>query len=590
MSNSPTMSLAQVPDHEQLEPDQHSDVVATRHLCAGVYLDRSFRDLVIRKVHNDSRRRVAPSYGFDLVPVVRHAWVALFLDVGLHLIVAGTITAGLLLGYVLVVVVVACLLGICVLLRIAARNLVEALRLRASSMAGRWSERGDSAQGSYTTREELRKRMRLVKATSIGCVALALTPLVVSRVLHRDISVSFPAVAVMLGVLVAFALAVGILRQLLLNANHRATSLRPATLTRREQVIDDQQSHPCVIYKRPEHRRDADPLDLLLAPSDAPSPFVGTGKLVNRWLPPMTVQLLRPDQGDKQDMAQREHVRPPFATHSLVDHLRDALDQLRTDSGAESLPGLRVADRVYATESDVSADRRLLRKELDGFTLRAIIDNHQSLAHHFLETSAPIAGGELVATTLIRVSLKGRCLSLDVATCALTRTPHEFQRTDAYAEHGVSAVIRAAVKAIFTLPRDAARVWRLVEFPIVLVRAAWATKDRTLTPRRGVHVGARVAVREAAADDWKNAQLDETTIYDHMKIIEQRIIKAAEDFLRAHNVDTSAFEKQATNIINSGVLNMGGTTNVSQAAIGASAQVFLGAASEMKAATAEATA
>jgi hypothetical protein len=49
---------------------------ATRHLCAGVYVDERFRDLVIDEVCTAPHRRVAPSYGFDIVPVMRHAWWA----------------------------------------------------------------------------------------------------------------------------------------------------------------------------------------------------------------------------------------------------------------------------------------------------------------------------------------------------------------------------------------------------------------------------------------------------------------------------------------------------------------------------------
>jgi hypothetical protein len=199
----------------------------------------------------------------------------------------------------------------------------------------------------------------------------------------------------------------------------------------------------------------------------------------------------------------------------------------------------------------------------------------------------PIAGGELVTTVLIRVSLKGRCLSLDVATCALTRTPQQFQVTDRFAEHGRSAVVRAAVRELFRLPGNVLLVWRSARIPVVLGRAWWATKDRTHKPRRGVPVSPALAIREAVADDWQNAELDKTTIYDHMKIIEQRILKATEDFLKEHDVDTSAFERQATNIVNSGVLNMGGTNTFNQSALGASARVMLGAAQNLQAATKE---
>ena len=565
------------PDHE---PDQHSELSATRHLCAGVYLDRSFRDLVIRKVHNDSRRRVAPSYGFDLVPVVRHAWRAWVLEVVLHTAVLAILTAGLVLHNVLAVITVLCAFATYVLLIFTVRNLVEFLRLRAASEATRWSDRPNS-RTRFQNIQEQEKVKRRFKVSFAGCLVLVLTPFLVARSLDSSPRAALPAAIVLAGALLLCGTLVGIVRQLQLNANQRARSLRPAKLTRREEVIDEQQDHACVVYQRPANKKDADPLDLLLDPQESPSPFVGTGKMVNRWLPPMTVQLLRPDPVNAQGLEQREHTTPPFEAHRLVEHLKSALEQLTTDTGSENLPGLRVCHRLYVAEPDVSANRKLFDSDL-AFMINRIIDNPLTLAHHFLETSVPIAGGELVTTVLIRVSLKGRCLSLDVATCALTRTPQGFQVTDRFAEHGFTAVVRAAFRDLFKLPGNVLRVWRLVEIPVVVGRAWWAIKDRTRKPRRGVPVSARVALRENAAEDWSDAQLDRTTIYDHMKIIEQRILKAAVDFLKAHDVDTSAFERQATSIINSGVLNMGSGNTVTNNAIGASAKVMLDAAQSLQ--------
>lgn len=562
------------------EPDQHSELSATRHLCAGVYLDRSFRNLVIRKVHNDSRRPVAPSYGFDLVPVVRHAWRAWALEVMLLVAVLTTLVVGVVLHQTLAVLTVLCGCVFYLALLDATRNLGRSIHLRAVDEAARWAHRLDR-QRLVRDRKEREQRMRRFKASFTGCVLVGLTPVLAARGLDESLRTALPAAAVLTGVLLGCGVLVGVLRQLQLNKNQRARSLRPNTLTRREKAIDEQQDPKCVVYQRPANKKDADPLDLLTEHERYPSPFVGSGKLVHRWLPPMTVQLLRPDLTHTMEMELREHTIPPFRAHELVDHLRSALSQLTTDAGSENLPGLRVRDRLYVAEPDVSADRRLLGA--DDSVMRQYIDNPLGPAHHFLETSAPIAGGELVTTVLIRVSLKGRCLSLDVATCALTRTPGRYQVTGRYGEGGFGAVVRAAVRAVFALPKDMLRFERLVEVPVFLGRALWAVKDRTHKPRRRVRVSPRVAIREEVADDWKTSQLDRTAIYDHMKIIEQRVLKAALDFLKAHDVDTSEFEQQATNIINSGVLNMGGTMVGDNAAIANSAKAMVGAAQDMQA-------
>lgn len=561
------------------EPDQHSELSATRHLCAGVYLDRDFRNLVIRKVHNDSRRPVAPSYGFDLVPVVRHAWRAWGLEVALLTAVLAVLTVAMVLHHTLAVLTVLCGCAMYLALLDATKNLYAFLRLRARSAAEQWSNRRERKR-PFRDLEELNKHKRRFKTSFTACVLLGLTPVLAARVLDTSLRAALPVLAVYASALLVCGVAVAVLRQLQLNANQRAQSLRPKSLSRREKAIDEQQDPTCVVYQRPASKKDADPFDLLTGQEKSPSPFVGSGQLVHRWLPPMTVQLLRPDRTNVLDMAQREHAKPPFEADELVDHLRSALRQLTTDPGSENLPGLQVRDRLYVAETDVPADRKLLNAS--DVEIHRIIDNPLALAHHFLETSVPIAGGELVTTVLIRVSLKGRCLSLDVATCALTRTPGRYQVTDQYGENGIGAVVRAAFRAVSTLPRDVLMTWRLVTVPVFAARAWWAIKDRTHKPRRGVPVSPRVSIREKVADEWKNAQLDRTTIYDHMKIIEQRVLKATLDFLKAHNVDTSEFEQQATNIINSGVLNMGGTMVGDNTAAANSAKVMLSAAQELQ--------
>jgi hypothetical protein len=552
--------------------DKHSpiDSAATRHLCAGVYVDRSFRDLILCKIHNDARHRVAPSYGFDLVPVVRHAWWSWLLDTGQLLAMLGILVAGLAIDSLLAAVVVWCVVVLCLLLRRIARMFPEVLRLQVERVSEHWGLQ-DCTRRRRVSDRDLQSRKRLLKAMLAGCLITAVAPLVVSYLLKVPLTSAARPAIVISSVLVSCAIVAGVVRQLLLNAVAHAETLRPQTLTRREKIINEQQDHVCVIYHRPPHQDDdADPLDLLMR-TDTPSPFLGSGKLVNRWLPPLTLQLLQPGEGSLQ---QREYTRPPFTAHKLVETLRAALIKLGSDPGAENLPGLKVRDRIYIAAADYSADGGLIRGGLGKREIWQIIDDHRLTGHHFLETSVPIFGGELVATVLLRVSIKGRCLSLDVATCALTRTPGAYHVIDKFGERGTGAVLRSAARSALAVPVDVMRMWRLLGIPVVLGWAWWAQKDRTVVPRRRT-IRSKIAVREEIADAWENAQLDRTTIYDHMKIIEQRILKTTRDFLQEHGVDISVFEKQATNIINSGVLNMGGSQmTIGQLAAGVGAQLI----------------
>ena len=54
-------------------PYPEDPTTATRHLCAGVYIDDIFRNEILREVYYKPRRIMAPSYGFDAVPVLAHS-------------------------------------------------------------------------------------------------------------------------------------------------------------------------------------------------------------------------------------------------------------------------------------------------------------------------------------------------------------------------------------------------------------------------------------------------------------------------------------------------------------------------------------
>lgn len=130
MSNPPVTPTLQATASRPREQYQDSDSQASYHLCAGVYVDRSFRDLVIRKIHNNSQRRVAPSYGFDLVPVVRHVWRSWYLDPGFR----GPLSDALVLGSRLAVALVVCVIFVCLMVCVTARIIAETFRAQVAAV------------------------------------------------------------------------------------------------------------------------------------------------------------------------------------------------------------------------------------------------------------------------------------------------------------------------------------------------------------------------------------------------------------------------------------------------------------------------
>jgi hypothetical protein len=58
-------------------------------------IDAKFRHRVLRDVYNDRVRRVAPSYGCDVVMVVRHAWRAWWLEAAQNLCILAVLAIGM---------------------------------------------------------------------------------------------------------------------------------------------------------------------------------------------------------------------------------------------------------------------------------------------------------------------------------------------------------------------------------------------------------------------------------------------------------------------------------------------------------------
>lgn len=546
---------------------------ATRHLCTGVHLDPAFRTTVLRQVHNDSRHLVAPSYGFDLVPVVQHAWRAWWMETAQHLGVLAVFGVGF------AVIPAAAVAALCVLAfwelaRLAGRSALVVLPLRAKEVADHWLRRTRWRSES----DELRHHARLLRLSGTGCALSVVAALLAAGLAQDPPAGTARTAAVLLLLAAAVVAGKGAARQLSLNHMHGADSLRPRRLSRRQQAISDQQSHPYVVYRRPvpkDPEAEPDRLGWDLV-DEGQSPFVGSGTLVHRWLPPLTIQLLEPvsivDAMEHRPMEAREYVNAPFQTHELVAYLKRAMAPMGDADDPNALRGFTVNDRLYIAESDVPPAAAWLRTTPGQPAIDRIIDAPYLAEHHFLEIGASVAG-EIVTTVFLRVTVKGKALSLDFATCALTRTPAEYHVLNFYRESGAGAVLRSTLRALLALPTQVTAAWHLAQAPALIIGALRARRNRVLKPHRRTAVAARISVREEKSTPWKDTRLDDVTIHDHMKLIEQRLLKAVQDFLEERKVDTSAFKKRADSIVNTGVLNMGGKVDMSQSAIGPQAHV-----------------
>ncbi|MFE1391131.1 hypothetical protein ACFW5M_33975 [Streptomyces albogriseolus] len=558
------------PAHETtLEPTS-----ATRHLCAGVYVDERFRDLVIDEVCTAPHRRVAPSYGFDIVPVMHHAWRAAALGALPRATVLAVVVGPVLAGAVPAAILIAGGFGLLLLLRLAALlrgSDREPVPARKSRRRLPDPLRAHRCLFRFLLPRVTTPRTRAVRRVVTAGLWLVLIILAIALIYPRQALTALLLAAA----LTCVYLAVGAIRQLILNRILRAAVLRPSRLSGRQRAADRQQHHMCAVYRRSRHSDDEDDDLTMFTLFGDESPFIGAGELVYQWNPPMSIQLLRPDS-DEAPLHEREHSVPPFKAHELVEYLREAVLPLNADSHDVRLPA-QVRDRVYVAETDVAADRSLLPHHFTQDELRAIINTPESKQHHFLEIVTPADGAEFVATVLLHVSLQGRTLSLSTAACVLAHTPRSFQRAEEFGHHGATAVIWAAFNELGALPSDIQRSWRILRYLYRLAKAFALPRDLTTTPIRNILIGSRVSVREESSQAWAKVQLEKSDILGRLKTIEQRLLSAASDFLHTMDVDTSAFNDRALKIINSGIFNFGDNNSFTNNAVGDAAQVGVSA-------------
>ena len=458
---------------------------ATRHLCAGVFFDRAFRNVVIRRVHNDAAHRTAPSYGFDLVAVVHKAWQAWVQE-----------TVQLAAMAAVLVAVLAWTCTPCWWPPAAwASSIWPGLGLRAAPEIVRLHARASGERllrrRGMVDHDRRRERSRLLLLCGSGCAILAAIAVSAARTAH-DPSRQVTGAVGLLGVLAVIAAGAGAVRQVTLNRIRWRPVIRPDHPRGRLGIIKAQQESVYVIYHRSRNEKSSRPLSDPCG-DDELTPFVGSGILVHRWPSPLNVQLLRPGEGSMDD---REHQIPPFQAHELVQYLKKAMSPAGEDPGR--LHGFQIEDRLYIAETEVPADRGFLRDPCRQEDIDEIIDEPYGSIRHYLEIRLTIAG-ELVTTAFVRVSLRGRSLSLDFSACALTRTPAGYHLLDFYGETGPVAVIRSAIRNVCAIPVTVGSLWRLAEVPWVLAGAMRARKDRTLLPRRRAGIGPQISIREEKA-------------------------------------------------------------------------------------------
>lgn len=533
-------------------PERHT---ATRRLCAGTYLDREFRQRLLRDIYNSRRRRVAPSYGYDLVQVLRHAWRAWWLEVvrdalAVALFVAAVLTAPL--GTLLMVGLAAVWYS----LRACWRVLLDACRIL------RERKSFDYARGVHF-------RAKLAACGLLGSAMVVGGTVLVMRLNPQRLRDDLIQTGLLVAVLILLYAVAGIVRQWQLERLHDPSAVKGDPRSRRLRTLGKQQGHPVTIYS-------------------GYRPFVGSGLEVRRWSFAQRIVRKKVIEQDRDEEFPQS--QPPFTTSEIVGHLKKSIDNLKSATHSETkLPGLIVRDQVFIDGTYVNNFLGALSDPPSSIVIDHIMAEPREEARYHIACQVEAWDGELVTTVFVHISLQGQTLYVEFSTYALLPTPPRFHVIDEVGGTGTKAALRMVRQGLSELPDVLHAPRRLLAVPKHLVSAYWAQWDRMGNGERR-DIGAQISVREVARDgadtDPKKVSVprrvrrdpeetEETSYFQffdvarYSKIIERRLLASIEEFLKAKGVDTSEFARRAEAILNNGVLNTGsGTINVSDSAVG----------------------
>lgn len=515
-------------------PFPEDPTTATRHLCAGAYLDDDFRNDALRRVYYQARRIVAPSYGFDAVPVLAHCLRArngaILRDVAI----------------LVTVLVAACTSGTALFL---ALSTMAQLQLTVSTYRLVRDVFRKLRNGESIALRGLAPRAMLLTAGWIllGLVNLGFTLALTSRALNEYpgytdlgqselISTGVTVGGLMLAMLIfVFPVGFGLWRQAELTQLTPGRQVTVPANTARLDEIARQQRGNTTVYSGFE-------------------PHIGSGVVVDSWS--FAQRLVHAEQPSIHGLngagpapeRVREFPAAPFDAQQLIDHVRAHLSTLLPQREAEEqIPGLTVQDRVCLAGTEVSH----LTPYTPPDVIAAIIRHPTTPARHYLACQVFSWGGEIITTVYVHIAVQGRSLYLESTTTALPPCRAQYRIVDMAENNGPVAWLRTIKNGVLDTPRT---IWRapvnLAATLINLVAGSAGGSGERLRLERGYDYGARIGIRELGMDRETRLRTQIQDVDKYQKLIERRVFASVLDFLDDRQIDTTEYRTRAGAILN----------------------------------------
>jgi hypothetical protein len=539
---------SQQPHRPPAPPFPEDPTKATRHLCAGAYLDDDFRNDVLREVYYQSRRIVAPSYGFDAVPVLGHCLRAR----------NGAIVRD---GAIIVTVLAAACFSWPALL--LALSMMVQLQLTVSTYRLVRDTFRKLRDGEAIPLGTLGPRAIML---GLGWTALFLANLMAILAVYSSMYDSyreFGAVeepelmgsgaafgSLMLALLIVlFPVGFSLWRQAELARLTPGTQVGVPVSTARLDEVARQQRGNTTVYS-------------------GFWPHVGAGSLVDTWgFAQRLVRVEHPAIRDLNGLGQapthteraREFPAAPFDAQTLVDYVREHLSALRPQREAEEqIAGLTVEDRICLAGTEVSHLAPYTPPEM----IAAVVRHPTTPARHYLACQVFSWGGELITTVYVHIAVQGRSLYLESTTTALPPCRVEYRIVDTVDGNSPLAWLRAVKNGLLDTPRT---VWRspihLTAALINLVAGSSGGSGERLRLAQGYDYGARIGIRELGSERDNRFLAQTQDVLKYKRLIERRVIASVLDFLDDRGIDTAEYRARADSVlVNNGMIATGGST------------------------------
>ncbi|MCK7626057.1 hypothetical protein MUU72_23615 [Streptomyces sp. RS10V-4] len=513
---------------------------ATRLLCAGVYFDGQFRRRVIQELVEHEERPIAPSHGFDALPVLAHALRARRREAETGLVL-------------LVCWVVFIALGLAGVGSETVLPLPWWLAYAAVCVVA-WMARGARsspfALGRSVIKEATRGRLKAVLPVLPFVFALVYWAAVLYTLfLGADAwtAVVFPLLLVP---------PVWAHRQYVVTAMRHRLSREafaaapypklPATgpYPRIGAAIAREQHAQLVIY---------DPF----------RPFVGAGEPYKPWSVAMELKGKNWSADEEADGAgaadgaprpkvsfrKPEAAPAPLTGREVVELIKPRLEALRTSAAATSrdrLRSLEVDELVYLPvglpRNDVDYSPEVVRDHLE----RAVGEGAEA-RRHFLRVRVGAWDEQVAICLLVRIHTQGGMLVLEVAPHVLTPVRPEFKAVDVIAAQGGDDRLRDAVRALLTSPSAGFAAGLSLCQTVVSVFRTWLAMPEYALPDAPM-----ASVRQLGS--VKEISLfQEMDLSRYVKTLQDRIATGVQEALRSKGYETGAFEQYIINVGEGGV-------------------------------------